>query len=117
MTGAGPDARRPSVPTLGGNGHRFEDHVQPQLVGAALDRPAGAVELVRRGGVRLAPGGVEGVGLGAGRAGDAELVLHARIVGLEIPVPDEPVVGDPVLAAHAEIGCVQSGSNRQVMQG
>src|SRR3989442_13399572 len=107
MTGAGPNARRPSVPTLGGNGHRFADHVQPQLVGAALDRPAGAVELVRRGGVRLAPGGVEGGGLGAVRARDAEVVLHARIVGLGDPGPDWAVRGGPVLPAPAGIGRVR----------
>src|SRR2546428_9699132 len=106
MTGAGPDARRPSVPTLGGNGHRFADHVQPQLVGAALDRPAGAVELVRRGGVRLPPGGVEGGGLGRLRAGGAELALPAGIVRLQVPVPAGAMVGERVSPRQAGIGSV-----------
>src|SRR2546426_11393260 len=101
--------RSPSVPTLGGNGHRFADHVQPQLVGAALDRPAGAVELVRRGGVRLAPGGGEGGGLGAVRAGDAGLGPPARIVGVGIPGPDGPVVGEPRPPWDAGSGSGQSG--------
>ena len=106
MTRASTYAGRPAVPGLGGNGEGITHHVQSQPIGSTLHHLAGAVERMWRGGIRLAAGGVEGVGLGAVRPGNAEFILDLCIEGLKILVTDRPVIGHPILAADSEIGFV-----------